>query len=222
MSRTVRVTTRRATLPPQASPTSGPTELRPRDGFSPTRPHSLAGMRIDPPPSPAWPTGTMPEATAAADPPLEPPVESAGVPRVAGRAVERGLGGGLQPQLGRVGAADEHEPGLAEPGREVAVGRRDVAQVAAGGACHRGTAPRPGSRRGPSAPWARPGTGRRAARPPPRPGPARSAGGSPRSARGSAPRWPRSRPRPARAGTPRPSAPARPGRWRPAWTDPRS
>jgi hypothetical protein len=30
-------------------------------------------MRIDPPPSPAWPTGTSPAATAAADPPLEPP-----------------------------------------------------------------------------------------------------------------------------------------------------
>ncbi|GIU91054.1 MAG: hypothetical protein KatS3mg010_2153 [Acidimicrobiia bacterium] len=33
----------------------------------------LAGMRIEPPPSPACPTGTMPLATAAADPPLEPP-----------------------------------------------------------------------------------------------------------------------------------------------------
>ena len=33
----------------------------------------LAGMRIDPP-SPAWPTGTMPLATAAAEPPLDPPL----------------------------------------------------------------------------------------------------------------------------------------------------
>ena len=33
----------------------------------------LAGMRIEPPPSPACATGTMPLATAAADPPLEPP-----------------------------------------------------------------------------------------------------------------------------------------------------
>ena len=30
-------------------------------------------MRIDPPPSLAWANGTMPAATAAADPPLEPP-----------------------------------------------------------------------------------------------------------------------------------------------------
>ena len=33
----------------------------------------LAGMRIDPPPSPACATGTMPLETAAAEPPLEPP-----------------------------------------------------------------------------------------------------------------------------------------------------
>ena len=35
----------------------------------------LAGMRIDPPPSLACATGTMPAATAAALPPLEPPEE---------------------------------------------------------------------------------------------------------------------------------------------------
>ena len=57
------------------SPSSGARETRPRLGFSPTRPHSLAGMRIDPPPSLAWPIGTIPAATAAADPPLDPPVE---------------------------------------------------------------------------------------------------------------------------------------------------
>ena len=33
----------------------------------------LAGMRIDPPPSPACASGTMPDATAAPEPPLEPP-----------------------------------------------------------------------------------------------------------------------------------------------------
>jgi hypothetical protein len=35
-------------------------------------------MRIEPPPSLACATGTIPDATAAADPPLEPPVECAG------------------------------------------------------------------------------------------------------------------------------------------------
>ena len=32
-------------------------------------------MRIDPPPSLPWATGTMPEATAAAEPPEDPPLE---------------------------------------------------------------------------------------------------------------------------------------------------
>ena len=64
------------------SPHSGPSGTRARDGLSPTSPHSLAGMRMDPPPSLACPTGTMPDATAAADPPLDPPVE---------RAVSHGL-----------------------------------------------------------------------------------------------------------------------------------
>src|SRR5438105_1285990 len=32
-------------------------------------------MRMDPPPSLACPAATIPDATAAADPPLEPPVE---------------------------------------------------------------------------------------------------------------------------------------------------
>ena len=49
--------------------------MRPRDGLSPTSPHSDAGMRIDPPPSPAWAMGTIPDATVAAEPPLDPPVE---------------------------------------------------------------------------------------------------------------------------------------------------
>ena len=33
----------------------------------------LAGIRMEPPPSPACASGTMPLATAAAEPPLEPP-----------------------------------------------------------------------------------------------------------------------------------------------------
>ena len=34
-----------------------------------------AGIRIDPPPSLAWPAGTIPAATAAAVPPEDPPAE---------------------------------------------------------------------------------------------------------------------------------------------------
>src|SRR5215470_11275813 len=74
-SRTERLTTCEITRPCQYSPWSGPSDTRPRDGFKPTRPHSLAGMRIEPPPSLACAIGTKPAATAAAEPPLEPPVE---------------------------------------------------------------------------------------------------------------------------------------------------
>src|SRR5687767_11895071 len=59
----------------QRSPRSGPNEQRPRLGLRPTRLHMLAGPRIDPPPSLPCATGTMPAATAAAEPPLEPPAE---------------------------------------------------------------------------------------------------------------------------------------------------
>src|ERR1700716_2769536 len=75
VSRTLRVTTPSIANPCQDSPRSGPNETRPRDGFSPTRPHSLAGIRIEPPPSLACAIGTIPAATAAAEPPLEPPGE---------------------------------------------------------------------------------------------------------------------------------------------------
>src|SRR4051794_41942381 len=61
--------------PAQPSPTSGPWLTLARVGFRPTSPHSLAGIRIDPPPSLACATGTIPLATAAADPPDDPPVE---------------------------------------------------------------------------------------------------------------------------------------------------
>ncbi len=42
-------------------------------GLSPTTPQNAAGWRIDPPVSEPSETGTMPEATATADPPLDPP-----------------------------------------------------------------------------------------------------------------------------------------------------
>src|SRR5438105_2659443 len=73
LSRTVRVTACSMLRPLEFSPTNGPAETRPRDGFSPTSPQALAGMRIEPPPSLACATGVRPAATAAADPPLEPP-----------------------------------------------------------------------------------------------------------------------------------------------------
>ena len=74
-SRTVRVTTPWMVAPAHDSPRSGPRVVRARVGLSPTSPHSLDGMRIEPPPSEAWAAGTINDATAAALPPDEPPVE---------------------------------------------------------------------------------------------------------------------------------------------------
>src|SRR5690606_29838237 len=67
--------TSRVTTPCVDAPTTPYRRLvmRPRDGLRPTRPVHDAGMRIDPPPSDAWPIGAMPEATAAAAPPELPP-----------------------------------------------------------------------------------------------------------------------------------------------------
>ena len=47
--------------------------MRPKLGLSPTRPHQAAGIRTEPPMSVPSPSGTQPEATAAPDPPEEPP-----------------------------------------------------------------------------------------------------------------------------------------------------
>src|SRR5712692_9602417 len=74
LSRTERVKACSATSPLNMSPKSGPSGLRPRVGFIPNKPQHDEGIRIEPPPSLPWANGTIPEATAAAEPPLEPPV----------------------------------------------------------------------------------------------------------------------------------------------------
>jgi hypothetical protein len=75
LSRTLRVSACCAVRPLQFSLRSGPSGVRPRVGLRPKSPQNDAGMRIEPPPSPPAAAGTMREATAAADPPLDPPVE---------------------------------------------------------------------------------------------------------------------------------------------------
>ena len=61
-----------------ARPSSGaldsgaPVTRRPRDGFNPTVPQKEEGVRIEPPPSAPCASGTIPAATAAAEPPLDP------------------------------------------------------------------------------------------------------------------------------------------------------
>ncbi len=72
-SRTERVTANCTESGRARSSLPGPTEVRPREVFRPTSPQHAAGMRIDPPPSLACANGIMPAATAAAEPPDEPP-----------------------------------------------------------------------------------------------------------------------------------------------------
>ena len=68
-------------------------------------------MRVDPPPSLAVANGTRPAATAAADPPLDPPGVRVGVPRVAGRAPRLGVGEAGGAELGRRRLAHRHGAG---------------------------------------------------------------------------------------------------------------
>src|SRR3954466_4498240 len=63
-----------APAPAKVSPI-GARLIRPRDGLRPNRPHRLAGMRIEPPPSVACPIGRPRAATIAAEPPDQPPGE---------------------------------------------------------------------------------------------------------------------------------------------------
>src|SRR5450759_5382567 len=73
LSRTVRETTPWVTIPNITSPVCGPYGPIPRLVLRPTRPLQAAGIRTEPPPSLAPAAGTMPAATAAPDPPDEPP-----------------------------------------------------------------------------------------------------------------------------------------------------
>ena len=57
---------------------AGHTGTRPKLGLWPTTPQKLAGPRMDPPESVPVAMATMPEATAAPEPPLEPQVVQAG------------------------------------------------------------------------------------------------------------------------------------------------
>ena len=69
-------------------------------------------MRMDPPPSPPPARGTMPDATAAADPPLEPPGVRLTSQRLRVGPKEFGLGGGDEPEFRGVGFPENHDPRL--------------------------------------------------------------------------------------------------------------
>ena len=76
---------------------------------------------MDPPPSLACATGTMPEATAAAEPPDDPPVECSVFHGLRDGAEAARLGGGQDAELGRVGLAADDEAGVDEALRQLLV-----------------------------------------------------------------------------------------------------
>src|SRR5580658_4345815 len=59
--------------PAHASPDTGENDTRPREGFRPTAPQQLEGIRIEPPPSLPSASGLSPATVAHAAPPLDPP-----------------------------------------------------------------------------------------------------------------------------------------------------
>ena len=72
-----------------AKATSPKRLTRPYVGLTPTTPQNAAGCRTEPPVSEPSAIGTMPAATAAAEPPDEPPGTRSGVERIARRADTR-------------------------------------------------------------------------------------------------------------------------------------
>ena len=122
-SATVVASTPCSTRPNQSSAPSWP-GTTPGPGLSPTRPQQAAGMRIEPSPSLPCAIGTSPAATAAADPPDDPPgvrSTSHGL-RVASPAV---VGDRPQAQLRHPGHPDDDRPGAAQPADHLVVGLGD-------------------------------------------------------------------------------------------------
>ena len=102
--------------PDRAPPSARPGRSRP------------PGSAIEPPPSLPCAIGTIPAATAAAEPPLEPPGVRSSIPRVARGPKRRGSVVGRIPHLRQRRLADDHEPRRAKPrDRTLVIGTHDVA-----------------------------------------------------------------------------------------------
>ena len=142
MSRTDRVTTPSAFIPVRASEAMLAT-VRPREGFRPTRPQCDDGMRIDPEMSLAWAAGTSRAATAAAEPPDDPPgvrSRSHGLcVGAVGLRLARADGG----ELGCVGAPERDQPGGTKGKRQRRIAGRPGSRCRAAPACPSSTARRP-------------------------------------------------------------------------------
>ena len=88
----------------------------PRVGRNPYTPQSEAGKRTEPSASLPSAIGTRPPATAAADPPDDPPGVRRQIVRIAGRAEMAVLGRAAHAELVHVGDADADRAGPFEPG----------------------------------------------------------------------------------------------------------
>ena len=76
---------------------------------------------MEPPPSLPWATGTIPDATAAAEPPDEPPLVCSVLHGLRGRPERERLGGDRRPELRGVRATEHDEARSLEPLHEEAV-----------------------------------------------------------------------------------------------------
>ena len=86
----------------------------PQVGLKPVTPQQAAGIRIEPPESVPSAASARPAASAAAEPPLEPPAIAARVARVRHRAEVLVLGGRAVGELVQVGLADVRVAGRLE------------------------------------------------------------------------------------------------------------
>src|SRR5262249_61914647 len=100
LSRTARVSACSTAAPAPTSPYSGPSGLRARVGLSANNPHAEAGYRSEPPRSLPCANGTIPDATAAAAPPLDPLVDRCAAHGVRVRPNSAGSHAGAIPNSG--------------------------------------------------------------------------------------------------------------------------
>ena len=83
-------------------------------------------MRIDPPVSVPIDAHPIPAATAAAEPPLEPPGDRLWIVRIAHRSKRRFVARRAEREFVEVGLADDDRAGLAQTGHDWRVGSGDV------------------------------------------------------------------------------------------------
>ncbi len=102
---------------------------RPREGFNVATPQHAAGLRSEPVPSAPCAIDVMPAATAAADPPLDPPARAIDVPRVVRRAERSRLRRHGRRQLRHVRLSQEDEARPLEAPRQLRSALRAIADV---------------------------------------------------------------------------------------------